>query len=173
MIRLFLPLTLVGCAQGGQARWAMDTWLVDPVGPDLSAVTTWDIFGPDWESNQRPGTYVCTVAVQWSGTAVTGCDRCGQAWALEALSLESDCSDPVASHPLFAGIAAIGVGSVASELDTEEGPADPAIGSYLLTEDGWAPHGWGTPAAGDGDRWDGTTAFTLWPAYAWELAEPQ
>jgi hypothetical protein len=172
-------LMLAGCAQGGQARWVMDTWLIDPAGQNLSAVTTWEVFGPNWESNQRPGNHVCTVVVEWTGTPTSdavpadSCAACDRAWALDVAAFDSDCSDTVASHPLYMGLTGVGIGPVDASLAGEEGPADPAFGSFVEGEDGWVPHGWATPAAGDVTAWNGTAAFTLWPAFAWELAEPK
>lgn len=174
--------TSAGCSRNdGVTTWAMDPLWIEPAGDvDIHGFQTWELFSSRWTKNYSEKFYICSVLVEFDGTPDTAgeaCSACDLTWAVEPVLLETDCAEQIASDPGFLSLSRIGLGLVGADIAADDPYPAQSQGGYAdYSTDEWVSHGWAYPESldnrGTADEldWDGDQAFTLWPAFIWNLA---
>lgn len=172
-------LQLFWACSGGVPAWAMNHASVIPDESGLSGTQTWEFFRSGWEGGHAEGDFVCARAQAWAGELVAapdGCAGCVAAYTVTVTEIESDCPEPFASNPDYAGPLLIGVGDAPSAFAKENPHPGDAMGWYASFETGsvdafgfaWDEAlDYGESAGPPG--WRPGVIYTLWPVVAWEL----
>jgi hypothetical protein len=156
--------------------WALDPVHLEPDGVGgATGYHTWHLYDARFERAPRERTYACGAVFELVATP-GACDACSHAWWVETSLLETDC-DPIAldpsSLPTLSAVGLAPMGGDLAVLDPYPGVAQLAFAAYDTGPQeawGWAwPSRWETHGEADGPAWNDRQAFTLWPAYVWEL----
>ena len=170
-----LALGLVACSPDpGAPFWALDPIALYPEGDGVEGIQTWELFGEKWGRRFAEKWYVCSVVVEFEGTATDLCEGCTHAWDVTPTVAESDCPEGTADDPHFVGLTHVGLGGGPPDVDAKDPHPGDTSGAWADYGDGWLSYGWAYAEALDHDEdgpatWDGTAPFALWPAWAWEM----
>ena len=140
-----------GCTVSLEPTWAFDPIWLEATGPtEVFGVQTWQIYGPSWDRSNRDRHYVCSVLVEFEGTAIP-CDAedtCDAAWSLQREVVESDCLRAVdTSDPLFVSLRRLALGSPSRGVNAPHPLA--SVRSWADYGGGWERHGHAYPDALD------------------------
>jgi len=170
---------VMGCSEPvGDARWAFDQIVIDPAAPGGPvALQTWQLHDAQWPNNQDNGyRHVCDVlSVAQLEVSDTPCDVCDVSYEVTSVEVSwTTCdNEQLAELPMFLSLKRVGIGQVSSAVETTP-RVKGAVGGWVDVGNGWEPHGWSWPDGADRGEaemapWDGTTAFWMEPAFAWEI----
>ncbi len=177
-LRMLLVLLAAGCASD-EPVWAVHHASLIPTESGLGGTQTWEFFTPEWAKSGDPSAFVCARGQLVTGAVVAalpGCEDCQATYTLDVAELESDCAAPLDTDAAYATPRAMGIGSVPDELADLDPYPGRSVGWYLSV-DGveMKPYGFAYDEALDwaGELgtpgWSTDQAYTLWPAYAWDL----
>ncbi|MDP2307642.1 MAG: hypothetical protein Q8P18_16585 [Pseudomonadota bacterium] len=177
MYWLFL---VAGCASDAP-EWAVHHASLIPSETGLSGTQTWEFFSPAWARSGDPDAFVCARAQLVTGAvtaALPGCEGCTVAYTIDVAELESDCAAPLDTDTAYTTPRAIGLGDVPDALADLDPYPGRSLGWYLSV-DGVEMEAYGFAYdealdwAGDlgAPGWSTGQAYTLWPAYAWDLRD--
>jgi hypothetical protein len=171
---LMLPLLAACGGQGDAVFWGFQHASLTVSGQGVTGYQLWELYAERWERKQKEKFHVCSVVQTLSGVEVSdeleGCLNCEAVYEVRLELLESDCEEAVSGRPDLAGMTRLAVGALPTELEEDS----PYPGATL----GWYQSWDGTTASLHGYAWRdpeptapewGDGAFTLWPAYAWQL----
>lgn len=173
-------LLAAACASD-EPTWAVHHASLIPTETGLSGTQTWEFFGAEWARTGDPDEMACARAQTVTGdvvAALPGCEGCLAAYTLEVAELESDCAEPYATDAAYTTPRAIGIGDVPAGLAELDPYPGRSLGWYVsvdgveLTFYGYAYDealDWAGELGAPG--WATGQAYTLWPAYAWDLRE--
>lgn len=174
-------LLLLACGSDDVA-WAMDTMSVVPTSSGLVGTHTWHFFSSRWGEVKDDGAFVCARAQSFTGTVTSpaqyeGCAGCTVSYRLSYDELGSDCPADLAEDPAYSVPTDLAIGDVPDELTALDPQPDRSMGWYAVLEGVvLEPYGFAWDDAIDwggdpGPRgWNQGQTYTLWPAYAWDLA---
>lgn len=176
MAWLFL---LLACADDGPA-WAVNQMSMVPSATGGEGTQTWAFYTARWGDAKDDRAYVCARAQTFTATVTSlpaGCPTCRFAYTVTLEELGTDCSSMVSVDPSFELPVAIAVGDVPDEL-AELDPHEGRSFGWYVSFDGvtYEPFGfaWDESLDWDGDPgppgWNSGQPYTLFPAYAWDLA---
>jgi len=174
-------LLLLACGSSDVA-WALDTMSVVPTSTGLSGTHTWHFFSSRWGDAKGDAAFVCARAQTFTATVTSpaqyeGCAGCTVSYRLTYEEMDSDCADDLATDPVYAIPTDLAIGDVPEDLASVDPNPDRSLGWYAVMEGvRLDPYGfawddaldWGGDAGPRG--WNQGQAYTLWPAYAWDLA---
>jgi hypothetical protein len=171
-------LALLACASDDVA-WAVHHASVVPSATGLTGTQTWEFFDARWADTRGADTFVCARAQELAGDVVAapeGCDGCTVAYALTAAELGGDCEGALAEDRGYLASVTIGIGDVPAVLADLDPYPGRSLGWYASFDGGPAePYGYAyvETLEWQGDLgspgWVAGQAYTLWPAYAWDL----
>jgi hypothetical protein len=171
---LHLAMMLYGCQATPVSGWGIDTWTLT-VGPDsqIQGQVRWDIYARSWDRRQSDQQLVCTALLDVVLFPAPGCERCVQAWGIEATPRASNCAGDVPAPP---DTLHIGLGEVGENLQSDPERDSIEVGSWVqyLPDGPWLEHGWGLPAPGSTEQtvtlpWTGTPNLVIQPAWAYGI----
>jgi hypothetical protein len=173
-------LAATGCSAPDEPYWAFDPVWIEPAGADgVYGFQTWELFSKRWSRGYKDKFYVCSIVVELDGEARAPdatCPGCTRAWEVFPAVLESDCDPSLAAESGYLALRGLALGPVDDAIREDDPFPGQSQGGFADYGAGWETHGWAYPEALDHDgvpqsaSWDGDQAFTLWPAYAWELS---
>jgi hypothetical protein len=179
---VILLLSLLGCGSSEPA-WALHHGSVVPTSTGLAGTQVWEFFTERWGRGKEDAAFVCARAQTLTGTVIgpfDGCESCLVVYELAITELDGDCPPTIASNPAFELPVAIGIGDPAPDLVGDDPYNGRSYGWYASFDGAvFEPYGyawddaldWGGTAGPPG--WNDGQAYTLWPAYAWDLAAPE
>lgn len=177
---LVTTAVLGGCASD-EPVWAVHHASVVPGESGLDGTQTWEFFDAAWARSGDEDAFVCARGQLVTGAliaALPGCDGCLAAYTLEVAELESDCAAPYDADPAYTTPRAIGIGDVPDALADADPYPGRSLGWYLSVDgQQMEPYGFAYDEALDwagelgAPGWTSGQAYTLWPAYAWDLRE--
>ncbi len=172
-----MALLFAGCASN-EPTWALDITFVAPADAtdtDITGSTTWQVYRKGWQRNFKGKHFLCSVFVTFDGVEDTpDCPDCVRSYTVTPEVDFTDCAAPLGDDPLFTGLTRIGFGPVSDDANAPyPGLSSPGYADYGL---GWEVHGWAYPEAAvsgpapEVAEFDGSQAFDMAPAFAWQLA---
>lgn len=174
---LLAPL-LTGC--GGAPAWAVQAGSVVPRDSGLDGVQAWSFFTARWGAAGDDAAFVCARSQTLTGTGAAplpGCASCTAAYTLATAEIETDCEGDEATDPSYTLPVAMAIGPVDASLADVDPYEGRSLGWYA-SFDGQTlePYGLVWDAAFDTGAdpgppgWNPGQSYTLWSAYAWDLA---
>lgn len=173
-----LMATACRSASDGTPAWAVDTITLDPGATTPFALQAWTLHDDRWANRATPKALVCSIVVELTlQDGATDCDDCDSAYAVtDQRVVDTDCAEEtLEAFVLLDRTTALGVGSLADDLVADL-PVQGAVGGKVRVADRWLDHGWAYPTGAEAGTveagpWDGVRAFTLQPAWAWDLGD--
>ncbi len=171
-------LAASGCASD-EPVWAVHHASFIPTETGLGGTQTWEFFTEEWARSGDPDAFSCARAQLVTGAVVAapqGCDGCVASYELTVSELESDCADPLGTDPAYATPRAVGIGEVPADAEDLDPYPGRSLGWYVSVDGqelefyGFAYDealDWSGEIGAPG--WTSGQAYTLWPAYAWDL----
>lgn len=173
-----IPL-LLACASD-TPHWAINVVSAVPTANGIAGTQVWQFFDEGWGKAGEQGAYVCARVQTFTGTGTSmppACSACLAAYELVYEEMASDCDTALAEDPAFELPVTIAIGDPATEVETLDPHAGRSMGWYTSFDGAeHEPYGfvwddaldYGGTAGPPG--WNDGQAYTLWPAYAWDLA---
>lgn len=170
---------LLACASDDPA-WAVNHMSVVPTADGIEGTQTWEFYTERWGRAKDDDAYVCARAQTFTGEVVatpSDCDGCRFAYTIYLDELGGDCNSIVAVDPAYELPYSIAVGDLPDDFVDMDPHSGRSLGWYAsFDNETWVAHGFAWDDALDwgGDPgppgWNDGQAYTLWPAYAWDLA---
>ncbi|MFT5686509.1 MAG: hypothetical protein ACI8RZ_007465 [Myxococcota bacterium] len=171
---IMLPLFIACGGQGDAVFWGFQHANLTVSGDRLSGYQIWELYGEKWERKQKEKHHICSVVQTLTGvetdSEIEGCLSCLAVYEVNLELLESDCDPSISEREDLAGMIRFGIGALPEELEEDAPYSDATLGWYQGWDDASATiHGyaWQDPEPTEPIWGDG--AFTLWPAYTWQL----
>lgn len=176
-----LLVLLLACGSDAPV-WAMNTVSAVPDANGVSGTQTWTFFTDRWGKAKEDDAFVCARAQTFTGVVTSaaqfeGCPTCLVAYDLVYEEMGSDCDDALATDPAYTVPETFAIGDVAEDLAALDPQGGESLGWYAVYEGvaldayGFAwddALDWGGYPGPPG--WNEGQAYTLWPAFAWDLA---
>ncbi len=177
---MFLAL-LLACGSD-EPVWALNTMSVAPSSTGITGTQTWTFYGSSWGKAKKDDAFVCARAQTFEGVVVSpalyqGCPTCLLAYELTFSEMGSDCDGSLATDPAYQLPDVFAVGPLAEELAELDPQGGESLGWFAVIEGvELEPYGfawddaldWGGYPGPPG--WNEGQIYTLWPAFAWDLA---
>lgn len=172
-----LLLLVVACASD-KIAWAVNHASVIPEENGLSGTQTWEFFTEGWTPDSGDKHFACARVQTITGVVSSApeCADCDVVYTMSFDELQTDCEGDEADDPSYRALVSFGIGDTAPDFDTDDPHPDKSLGWYVSVDGvtidafGWA---WDEALDFEGDPgppgWQSGTAYTLWPAVAWEL----
>ena len=176
---LFLG-ALAGCADRETAAWALQHGTVTVSDGTFEGYQIWEFYNARWDRTRNEKDHLCSRVQEITGAISTevplGCLGCVATYQIVIDEVETDCEGPEADDDSYGGVATYALGEVNAALSDDDPYPGESLGWYVA----WAggdlnPMGYaGNQALDQGlepalDGWSAGAAYTLWPAYVWEL----
>ena len=174
---------LQACGGGDEPAWAVQhaTLEITNDGAEVAGYQIWEFYNSAWERTRSQDDHVCARVQSVYGAAEAvlpeGCPGCVASYAVALEELQTDCVGPEASASSYAGVVRYAIGGVDRAIaDDDPYPGD-SLGWYVGWDDGAVVSlgfAWNdtlnegqTPASAG---WIGGEAYTLSPAFVWDLS---
>lgn len=179
---LCLAALPVGCGGGDTPAWAVQhaTLEVTNDGSEIAGYQVWEFYNSHWERSRSQDDHLCarTQSVYGLAEAVLpdGCPGCIASYEVTLSEVQTDCGGVEAGAATYAGVTRYAIGTVDRAISDDDPYPGDSMGWYV----GWGEdpvitlgYAWnealdaGEPAAAPG--WMGGEAYTLSPAFVWDL----
>jgi hypothetical protein len=170
---------VAGCAKG-DAVWAVQAASVVPGASGMSGTQAWTFFDSRWGKAKDDGAFVCARSQVVRGAVTTplpGCTDCTVAYDLEVDEIGTDCDSELAEDPSYTLPLAMAIGPVDDSLAEIDPHPGRSLGWYASFDgESLTPYGLAWDAAFDSGAepgppgWNPEQSYTLWSAFAWDLA---
>lgn len=168
-----------GCAKG-DAVWAVQSASVVPGASGLTGTQAWTFFDKRWGKAKDDGAFVCARSQIITGAVTTplpGCADCTVAYDLEVQEIGTDCDASLGEDASYTLPLAMAIGPVDDSLSAVDPHAGRSLGWYASFDgESLTPYGLAWDAAFDSGGepgppgWNPSQTYTLWSAFAWDLA---
>ena len=177
---LFLLCGVSPACAKGDAVWAVQSASVVPAASGLSGAQAWSFFDARWGKAKSDGAFVCARSQILSGAVTTplpGCTDCTVAYVLDVEEIGSDCDAALAEDPSYTLPVAMAIGPVDDSLADLDPHPGRSLGWYASFDgESLTPYGlaWDDAFDSGGEPgppgWNPEQTYTLWSAFAWDLA---